>query len=365
MPEINKPESSRKEHDIVPPSRSGSPVSFASTSRFSSSPPSDSETETETEGEDAKPSQSEIQLRTPSSSTLSFGRSTLAPTLAPKKKLATLRTIPSDLASSADNADKDKAKARFEAGISVSARPSLMRHRPSQSEIVPLTRAQPLAIKKKVGPVTTQRPAPTQAAPRTSIIPAPARASLSRRSSIGVDLTSSRTRAPDPTSGHSRLSASSSVTIGVASAKGMSNSVASRPTGGARRVPITADAPLFQAKTSTAAPAPTDRRASLARSLSVPSKAGPQRPPAPASALASSMSAGGPAGRVAAVGSSASGPTLSRTASFGGRASISAATKPMAAAVANSRLQGPTSRLPMPPSKATSRIPGPPPKRNF
>ncbi|THH08929.1 hypothetical protein EW145_g2374 [Phellinidium pouzarii] len=332
----------------------GSPTSVASVSPPLSLSPSEVESDSELDGNDVTPcTPVELQLHTPSSSPVSFKSAIHAQALAPKKSVAALRAESMRIR---DSAISDKARARFDAGLGVSqnAKQGAMHPRASHIEVPPLARTQPLAIKKKDGTTaataymsnsTAQHSAPSETLQRSaSIAPAKARPSLSRRVSLCKDLVSNMPKMTESVStrGQNRLSVSTSTT----SAPAKANGTLGRP-GGARRVPLTADAPLFKTKMPSPVEAPH-----------VNSKAdGPQRPPVAIPRAVATMPSGEAEGK---------------HPSFGSR-SLSRATAPTAvrvpaklsAGIPRSASMSASSRLPMPQVKSSSRIPGPAARKAF
>ncbi|KAI5117372.1 hypothetical protein M0805_004362 [Coniferiporia weirii] len=333
-----------------------SPKSVASTSSSPPSSPLEVDLNTDSgfgENDPTPDTPAELQLRTPSSSPLSMGNSVCPQVLAPKKTQAllrgnSLRVRDADL--------NDKAKAKFDAGaggLHNAKRQSVLHPRASYIEVAPPPRTQYLASKNTgitpvavSAPTMVQHPVSSQTLQRSaSTITMKARSSLNRRTSIGKDLVSGMPKVSDQVSGKSQGRLSMSMSSTIVAAKGSGTTI--RP-GGARRVPMSGDAPLSRTKPHPPAEVP-----------SASSKARPQRPPASVSGMGMSTSSGGVAGKPA---SFASG---SRSLS---RATSSTAVKVSAkapAGIPRAASMSASSRLPMPQPKSTSRIPGPMTRKVF
>lgn len=187
---------------------------------------------------------SNILLQTPPSSPISTGSDIRARVLAPKKSIAVIRGA---------NEEKKTASAMMK-------RTGSLKPRDSIGEL------KPLAVRKRA-----QAPMATTVASTAS---APVRRPLlARRSSISTDLMKSRTslesstnQVPSQTLTQKRLSFSMSTSAKAATTGRV---------GGARRVPLTADAPFFKESKI----AESSEKRSLASSV----RSGPQRPSIPTS----------------------------------------------------------------------------------
>lgn len=294
---------------------------------------------------------------TPSSPSVP-GLNTRGQPLAPKKTQTVIRRSHT-FSRSVVGTIKEQPETR--ADVSQCAKSGRLRPRPSSLEIKPNTRSLSLGVKKvDVSAAINEAPVLGR---RSSI----SRPSLGRRPSIGKSLSPTRARVPEPTRTQGenqkrpatslgqnvrRLSVSA---LSKATPVKMNNFATTGRLGGARRVPLTANAPLFKSSEPTITEVQSPKP--LQRTTSLQANRGPQRPPI--SGVSGSMCRGTTRPKAASpertnsASISSKSRTLGRTTSassglFSRSSFMTSSTASMASA----------SRLPMPPSKSTSRIPG-------
>ncbi|EJD07095.1 uncharacterized protein FOMMEDRAFT_138773 [Fomitiporia mediterranea MF3/22] len=303
----------------------------------------------------------DLQPRTPLSSPFSRANDR-EQALAPKKTQAVLRKSKT-LSRSCGSGISEKIKEEdgVESDMPQNTKKGPGRARPSSAEIKPLARSQSFIVKQ--ADVALAAPAPVR---RSSI----SRPSIERRGNVGRSLSPVKPMAPESQSGQEQGQNQKQDSL-TQSFRRLSVSASAKPTpvkssnfattgrmGGARRVPLTANAPLFKPIESPIIEVQSSRPVSRVTTT----RTGPQRPPAGFGASAT-------------LGRSVSGPSLvagvDRTSSVPSTRTFSRSTSANSVAFSRSSFMtssGSTtssSRLPVPPTKGLSKIPGPGARKAF
>ncbi|KAL5486284.1 hypothetical protein ACEPAI_7330 [Sanghuangporus weigelae] len=308
-----------------------------------------------------------LEPRTPSSSPSICGMARQGQALAPKKPQTVIRrSTTMSRSTSARVASTVKDQSETKADELQTAKSGPLRPRPSSVEIKSHARSLSVGVKK------TGVTASNNEALVIGRCASLSRPSVGRRPSIGYSLSPTRpkvsTRAQ--VEGEKRP-----VTSLAQNARRLSVSVSSRPTpiktnnfattgrlGGARRVPLTATAPLFKANEPTITEVQSPKQKPRAPNLQI--KTGPQRPPISGVSETLGRNTSRPKAtspvRMSSTSISSKSRTLGRTTSVSsGLFSRSSFMTSSSSSMVS------TSRLPIPPSKSISRIPGPGARKGF
>ncbi|KAL5525519.1 hypothetical protein ACEPAG_6855 [Sanghuangporus baumii] len=308
-----------------------------------------------------------LEPHTPSSSPSVCGMAKRGQALAPKKPQAVIRrSTTMSRSTSARVVGTVKDQSETIADELQAAKSGPLRPRPSHVGIESHARSLSLGV-KKTGVTASNNDAPILG--RCASLSRP---SVGRRPSIGYSLSPAR---PKVSTGAQVEAEKRPVTSLAQNARRLSVSVSSRPTpiktsnftttgrlGGARRVPLTANAPLFKANEPTITEVQSPKQKPRAPNLQT--KTGPQRPPISGVSESLGRNTSRPKAtspvRTSSTSISSKSRTLGRTtsASSGLFSRSSFMTSSSSSMVS-------TSRLPIPPSKSISRIPGPGVRKGF
>ncbi|OCB90198.1 hypothetical protein A7U60_g2569 [Sanghuangporus baumii] len=305
--------------------------------------------------------------RTPSSSPSIRGMARRGQALAPKKPQTVIRrSTTMSRSTSVRIAETVKVQFETKADELHTAKSTPSRPRPSSLEIKSHARSLSVGL-KKAGVTASNNDAPVLG--RCASLSRPA---VGRCPSIGYNLSPTR---PKVSTGAQVEGEKRPVTSLAQNARRLSVSAPSRPTpiktdnfattgrlGGARRVPLTANAPLFKANEPTITEVQSPRHKPRAPNLQT--KTGLQRPPISGVSETLGRNSSRPKAISPVRTSSTSISSKSRT--LGQTASVSSGLFSRSSFMtSSSSSMVSTSRLPIPPSKSTSRIPGPGTRKAF